>query len=133
IRSWCKEFGERQKIEINFTSDVSSPPIPLEIGVCLFRVVQEAFHNAIKHSETSRIEVQLRTESDEIHLIVSDHGKGFDLEAARQGRGLGLTSMQERVRLVNGSITIDSKPMHGTSIQVRVPFESKSDAQRVAG
>jgi PAS domain S-box-containing protein len=130
IRSWCKEFGERQKMKINFTSDVSSLPIPSEIGICLFRVVQEAVHNSIKHSEASQIEVQLRTEFDEIHLTISDLGKGFDLEAASQGKGLGLTSMQERVRLVNGSIVIQSEPMSGTNIHVRVPFKFEQDAQR---
>jgi signal transduction histidine kinase len=132
IKSWCKEFAERQRMEINFSSDVPTP-IPLEIGLCLFRVVQEALHNAVKHSEVRRIEVQLRAESDEIHLIVSDLGKGFDIEVARQGRGLGLTSMQERVRLVNGSITIQSKPMCGTNIHVRVPFKSEHGPQRAAG
>jgi signal transduction histidine kinase len=74
-----------------------------------------------------------RAEPDEIHLTVSDLGKGFDLEAARQGRGLGLTSMQERVRLVNGSIVIQSKPMSGTNIHVRVPFKWRHGAQQAAG
>src|SRR6201982_2579698 len=92
MRSWCKESGKRQKIEIEFSSDVSST-IPLDIGLCLFRVLQEAVHNAIKHSGVKRIEVELREESGQIHLIVSDSGRGFDVEAARQGKGLGLTSM----------------------------------------
>jgi signal transduction histidine kinase len=68
-----------------------------------------------------RIEVQLREDSGEIHLIVSDSGRGFDVEAAMKGKGLGLSSMRERVRLLNGTIKIDSKPMGGTSIHVRVP------------
>jgi len=124
IRSWCKEFGERQRMEITFSSNVRTATVPPEIGVCLFRVVQEAVHNAIKHSGAAQIGVQLRTDSDAIHLLVSDKGKGFDLETAKQGGGLGLTSMQERVRLVNGNIAIQSKPMNGTSIHVRVPFKS---------
>jgi PAS domain S-box-containing protein len=132
IRSWTKEFGQRQQAEINFSSDVSSP-VPSEIGLCLFRVLQEALHNATKHSGVKRIDVQLREESGEIHLIVRDSGRGFDIEAARQGRGLGLTSMQERVRLVNGTIDIQSKPMDGTTILVRVPLELGRDAQRAAG
>jgi PAS domain S-box-containing protein len=133
IRSWCREFGERQKINVNFTSDMSNPALPFDISVCLLRVVQEAVHNAIKHSEASQIEVQLRIESDEVHLTVSDLGKGFDVDAARQGSGLGLTSMQERVRLVNGSIVIQSMPMKGTNIYVRVPFKSEQGTQRAAG
>jgi PAS domain S-box-containing protein len=120
IKSWCREFGERQKMEINFKSNAPNP-IPLETGVCLFRVLQEALHNAVKHSGVKQFEVHIAEHSNQVHLTVSDSGRGFDIEAARQGTGLGLTSMRERVRLVNGTIAIDSKPMSGTTIHVRVP------------
>jgi signal transduction histidine kinase len=86
--------------------------------------LQEALHNAAKHSGVKRIEVQLHEESDEIHLTIRDLGKGFDVEAAKKGQGLGLTSMQERVRAVNGKIAIESKPLGGTTIEVRVPLQS---------
>jgi signal transduction histidine kinase len=132
IRSWCKEFGERQAMEIDFESDVSTV-VPFDVGTCLFRVLQEALHNALKHSGGKRVEVQLAEHSNEFHLIIRDSGRGFDIEAASQGRGLGLTSMQERVRLVNGTITIGSKPMRGTTIHVRIPFSSVHGAQRAAG
>jgi PAS domain S-box-containing protein len=131
MKSWCKEFGDRQGVQIDCRHDVRNV-LPPEIGLCLFRVLQEALHNAAKHSGVKRIEVQLAENSGEIHLIVRDLGKGFDIEAARQGRGLGLTSMRERVRLVNGTITIESKAMGGTTIHVRVPFESEDGSQRVA-
>jgi signal transduction histidine kinase len=131
IKSWCKEFGERQAMKIDFKSDVSTV-VPLDIGISLFRVLQEALHNALKHSGVKRIEVQLHEESGEIHVTIKDLGQGFDIEAARQGRGLGLTSMQERVRLVNGTITIESKPMGGTTIQVRVPLEFQQSSERKA-
>ena len=119
--SWCKEFGGRQKIEIEFQSNVRSS-FPPNLGLPLFRVLQEALHNASKHSGAKRIEVQLREESGEIHLLVSDRGAGFDVESAFHGKGLGLSSMRERVRLVNGTIAIESKPNAGTSIHVRVPI-----------
>jgi PAS domain S-box-containing protein len=131
IRSWCAEFGERQRIKIEFKSDVSSA-LPFEIGLCLFRVLQEALHNAIKHSGAKRFKVQLAEHSNEVHLTVSDFGRGFDVELVRQGSGLGLTSMQERVRLVNGAISIESKPMGGTTIRVRVPVKSDCALERAA-
>jgi signal transduction histidine kinase len=121
IKSWCKEFGERQGMQIECRHDVRSA-LPQEVGLCLFRVLQEALQNATKHSGVKRIEVQLREESGEIHLIVRDSGRGFDIEAARQGRGLGLTSMRERIRLVNGTIDIQSTPMDGTTIHARAPI-----------
>ncbi len=132
MKNWCKEFGERQGMQIDCRQDVRST-LPQEIGLCLFRVLQEALHNAAKHSGVKRIEVQLHDESDEIHVTIRDFGKGFDVEAAVQGRGLGLTSMKERIRLVNGTIEIQSKPMGGTTVHVRVPLRSESAPQRAAG
>ena len=132
VKSWCKEFAERQKIKIDFKSDVISP-LPLEIGLSLFRVLQEALHNVLKHSGVKHVEVQLLEHPTDILLTISDSGKGFEMEAARRGRGLGLTSMEERIRLVNGTITVESKPMAGTTIRIRVPFKQEPTAQRQAG
>lgn len=132
IRSWCREFAERQKIQIDFRDDVSNV-LPFDIGLALFRVLQEALHNAIKHSGVKRLEVQMLERSEEVHLIVSDSGKGFDLEAAKQLGGLGLTSMRERVRLVNGEMEIQSKPMGGTTIYVRIPFAVQAFSKQASG
>ena len=132
IKSWCKEFGERQQIEVIFKNKISSV-VPLDIGICLFRVLQEALHNAVKHSAVKQVEVEMAEKQNEVQLIVSDSGRGFKLESAKQGEGLGLTSMQERVRLVNGTIAIDSKPMCGTKIYVRIPLPSEQDCPQAAG
>jgi PAS domain S-box-containing protein len=126
MKSWCKEFSERHKLQITFEShDVPQPSY--EISLCLFRVLQEALQNAAKHSGAKRIEVQLAENSSEIHLVVSDSGSGFDVKAPGRSRGLGVTSMQERVRLVGGTIVIDSKPQAGTTIHVSVPFDGQRD------
>ena len=130
MKSWCREFGERRGMEIEFKCPGLRNSASPEISLCLFRVLQEALHNAAKHSGVKRIGVQLEENSREIHLIVSDLGKGFDLIAAMQDQGLGITSMRERVRLVGGTIAIDSKPMAGTTIHVRVPLESNHCSQR---
>lgn len=96
--------------------------------------VSEARHVAglpsLEQGKYVAVEVQLHEEPGEVHLIIRDLGKGFDIEAARQGRGLGLTSMQERVRLVSGTIDIQSKPMRGTTIYVRVPLGAKHSSQQ---
>lgn len=132
MTDWCKQVGDRQKLEIDFKShDV--PTLPEDISLCLFRVLQEALHNAAKHSGAKRIEVQLVGNPGEIALTVRDSGKGFDLEAARCGRGLGLTSMQERIRLVGGTIAFDSKPQAGTVIDVHVPFRAQRSGKAAAG
>ena len=124
MRGFCQEFGEKQKLEIDFKSHDLPTPVPSDISLCLFRVLQEALHNAAKHSGAKRFVVQFWGTPGEIHLTISDTGVGFDLEAAMKGRGLGLVSMQERVRLVNGTISIASKLTRGTEITVRVPVKA---------
>lgn len=131
IKSWCNEFGARYKMDIRCRTDVFNV-VPVEIGLSIFRVLQEAVHNAFKHSGVGRVEVQLREVPGEIHLMVRDLGRGFDVKPAMQGVGLGLTSMCERIRMVNGTIDIESKPMGGTTIDVRVPFESEHGSQRAS-
>ena len=86
MQSWCREFGERQGMQIDYRHDVQST-LPREIGLCLFRVLQESLHNAVKHSGVKRIEVELSENADEIRLTIRDLGKGFDVEAANQGKG----------------------------------------------
>jgi len=132
MKSWCKEFADRHRIEIDLKHDVHSG-LSWEIGLTMFRVLQESVHNAKKHSASRLIEVQLREESNEFHLVVADSGRGFNVAAALQGNGLGLTSMRERVRLVNGTLSIDSKPARGTTIHVRIPFTSEIACEQAVG
>ena len=132
-KNFCKEFSERQKVEIDFQSHDLPAGLPRELSLSLFRVLQEALRNATKHSGVKRFEVRLWGSTGEIHLTVSDLGAGFDTEAAMKSTGLGLTSMQERLRLVGGELSINSQPKGGTTIHARVPFNSISDSARAAG
>jgi PAS domain S-box-containing protein len=133
LGQFCQEFGERQKVKIDFkVSDLPGSLAP-DISLCLFRVLQEALHNAAKHSGAQQVEVQLWVTSDEVHLRVSDPGAGFELEAANEAQGLGLISMRERVKFQKGTFSIESQPKRGTTIHVRLPFSSESDSVRAAG
>jgi len=122
MKSWCQEFGERQKMEIEFNSIDVPGPLPNDLSLCLFRVLQEAMHNASKYSGVKHIEVELRGSQGEIHLLIKDLGAGFDVEKATKGPGIGLSSMRERVKMVNGAISIASQPKGGTTVHVRVPL-----------
>jgi PAS domain S-box-containing protein len=133
MKSWCKEFSEHQGIQVEFKSSEVESSVAPEIGLCLFRVLQEALHNASKHSGAGRVEVLLREDSGEIHLVITDLGRGFDSETAMQGPGLGLTSMRERVRLVNGTIAVESMLKGGTTIHVRVPLAPVQISERAVG
>jgi len=133
MRSWCKEFSEKQRMQIQFESHNVPNYLPPEISLCLFRVLQEALHNAAKHSGVKNFSVRLSEDCGDIHLAIADEGAGFDTEAAMMGRGLGLTSMRERIRLVNGELSIESQPMRGTTIHARVPFNANSQSARATG
>jgi PAS domain S-box-containing protein len=130
--SFCKELSERQKVEIDFHSENVPKELSKEVSLCLFRVLQEALQNATRHSGSRNFQVSLTVESDEIHLSVRDSGSGFDPAEAMKGRGLGLTSMQERLKLVNGNLSIDSQPHAGATIQARVPLTPRLESARTA-
>jgi signal transduction histidine kinase len=128
MRSFCRDLGERKKVEIDFNSDGLPRNVPPDISLCLFRVLQEALHNAVKHSGARQFDARVWTTPDEIHLTVSDRGRGFNLETARKAGGLGINRMQERLKLVKGSLSIDSQPNRGTTIQARVPLSLVKDS-----
>ena len=86
MSSFCRDFGKRKGVEIDFRSDGLPSRIPQDTTLCLFRVLQEALHNAEKYSGVRQFDGRLWGTSDEIHLTVSDCGVGFDLETAKEGR-----------------------------------------------
>jgi PAS domain S-box-containing protein len=119
---FCAEISERQNVKIDFRCDSIPETLSNEISLCLFRVLQEAVHNAVKYSGVREFEVSISGESNEIQLRVHDSGAGFDPTNVRDGHGLGLTSMSERLRLVHGQLSVDSKPLRGATIVARVPL-----------
>jgi PAS domain S-box-containing protein len=133
MRCFCQEFGARKRVEIDFSSRGLPGLVLPDVSICLFRVLQEALYNGMQHSGVQQFEVQLWGTADELHLTVSDSGTGFDLEAARRGQGLGLIRMEERLKLVKGTFSIESQPKRGTTIHALVPLSSGSDSMRAAG
>jgi len=133
MRGFCKEFGKQHKAEIDFKSHDLPSPLSPDISLCLFRVLQEALQNSAKHSGARHIEVRLWGTSDEFHLMVKDSGIGFDNEAAKRRGGLGLISMEERLKLLKGTFSVESEPEGGTTIRARVPLSLDSKLMRAAG
>ncbi len=121
MRSLCHDMGAQTKVKIDFKSHDLPRSVPPDISLCLFRVLQEALHNSVKHSGAQQVDVGLWETSDEIHLSVCDRGVGFDTQAAKVGRGLGLVSMEERLKLVKGTLFIESQLNRGTTVHARVP------------
>jgi PAS domain S-box-containing protein len=133
-KGFCQELSEQHKAAIDFTHADIPPTLPEEISLCLFRVLQEALHNAVKHSGARHFEVQMRGASGEIQLMIRDRGRGFDSdEALTNNRGLGLISMRERIILVGGTFLITSKPQWGTEINIRVPLSTEIGRAQAGG
>jgi PAS domain S-box-containing protein len=133
MRSFCREVGARQKMKIDFMHDDIPQPLPYDLSLALFRVLQEALHNATKHGQARHVEVKLTYSANQLHLTVSDDGTGFDAEAVKSKGGLGLISMRERVRLMNGKLLIDSKPIGGTVVHACLPFTPGDVLDRAVG
>jgi PAS domain S-box-containing protein len=130
---FCREFSVQQNVEIDFHSQDIPKELPQETALCLFRVLQEALQNAAKHSGVRHFQVLLKARSNEIQLSVYDSGVGFDMQKAMSGNGLGFTSMKERMKLIDGHLSIDLKPQGGTTIHARAPLKPKSMSRGAAG
>jgi PAS domain S-box-containing protein len=130
---FCKELSERQKVQIAFHHEGIPHSLPKEVSLCLFRVLQEALQNAVKHSGERQFSVELHGTSEEIELTVKDEGVGFDQQDAINRHGLGLISMRERLQLVGGEFSIKSEQSHGTTISARVPLKAKAQSATAVG
>jgi len=129
-RSFCKELSEQHKVRVQFSQSEVPANLPHEVSLALFRILQESLQNAVKHSQAHDFEVDLRGGAGEIVLVITDRGVGFDQDHALHSRGLGLISMRERLQLVNGTLAIESKPGHGTTIRACAPL--KGDVSRLS-
>jgi len=116
---------------ITFVHQGVPPTLAPELTLCLFRIVQEALQNALKHGKARHVSVDLTGASDGIDLTIVDDGVGFDVDAAWR-KGLGLISVKERVEAIGGTFTLRSSPGAGTRLAVRVPVSVSQDAAAVA-
>lgn len=121
IKSLCRELSEQSGAVIQFTQNNVPDDLSREVSLALFRVVQEALHNSMKYSHADDCHVHLQGGRNQIELEIRDSGVGFEVASATRG-GLGLTSMRERIHLVDGQITIESRKNNGTRIRASVPL-----------
>ena len=127
--SYCRELSIQNEVKIEFQSENIPRDLSQEISLCTFRVLQEALQNALKHSGSTHIQVSLCLKSNMLDLTVHDSGAGFDLAEAMKGRGLGLISMKERLKLVDGELFIESQAHAGTTVRARVPMQPRMTAR----
>jgi PAS domain S-box-containing protein len=122
LQQECKSFRERFAIKTRFRANSPTAVLPRDGRLCLYRVAQESLRNIGKHARNAReVQVSFEEDSQGATLVIKDAGSGFDVDAARKKGGLGLISMEERVRSVGGALSIQSVPTKGTTVKVFVP------------
>lgn len=128
-KSFCAEFSVQQGIQVDFRAEPEINDLSADRSLCLFRVLQEALRNIKKHSGAAAATVRLEFADGKVHLSVSDQGKGFNWKTRPGTAGIGIRSMEERVRSLQGQFEVRSRPMHGTRIEVWLPVTVASRLQ----
>jgi len=130
LRKFVQDFEERTKIRAVFETTGKEQRLPSAMEAAIYRLVQEAFNNALKHAEPTYIMMELVFLQNKIQLTITDNGKGFNVEQAESRAKIhsqfGLIGMRERVQLLQGEMDIRSNPGQGTKIQITVPIEAKT-------
>jgi len=121
LRGHCAEFAAQHGIDVSFTADGING-VPDKTALCLYRVTQEALRNIAAHAGAHMARIALRPVAKTLELSILDDGHGFDLADARRRGGVGLVSLDERVRLIGGSLKIETQPRRGTELLVSVPM-----------
>ena len=122
LESYIASFRDEEQINVQFTADIGEVRIPFQTSICVYRVAVEALRNVARHSGAASAAVSLKRSQKGLELQVSDSGKGFDVETSRQGGGLGLISIEERLRVLQGDCYVSSAPERGTTLVARVPL-----------
>jgi signal transduction histidine kinase/ligand-binding sensor domain-containing protein len=124
-RSFCKEIAAARQLSVHFDHEDVPAVVAREAALCLYRILQESLQNVAKHSRATNARVSLTGLNGELRLVVVDDGIGsnFLSGTVRLSAGLGLASMQERVRLVNGRLSVWSSQGKGTRLEATVPVK----------
>ncbi len=125
LRWQAKEFSRRSGIPVSLKVEGRLDTLPETVRICLYRTIQEALTNCMKHAEASRISVTVQQREDLVSASVQDNGKGFDVHQLRSS-GLGLVGMEERVRALHGQLTVSSQPGRGTTVTLALPLAPES-------
>jgi two-component system, NarL family, sensor kinase len=120
-------LNQTGKIRCNFQSHQMDEHLPVHIEVEIYRIVQEAVNNTLKHATASIIDIQINRLDDEINMHIEDNGSGFDVDDKKKSGGLGLTNLQKRAEKIGGKLHIDSFVGRGTTVILEIPLEKQHD------
>ena len=124
LRGLCAQYQKLHDFAVEYRAEPGLDALPHDAALALYRVAQEGLRNVSKHAGASQVELSLTRVEDGVQLSIVDNGRGFDLPDSRSGAdGLGLRSIDERVRFLRGRVDIQTAAGHGTRLQVRIPVE----------
>jgi two-component system sensor histidine kinase UhpB len=126
LRGFCADSERHHQVTVTFNPGEGLDSLPSDVTLCVFRVMQEAVTNALRHAGARTIRVSVMTTADSVELNVVDDGVGF-AAGERTRSGLGLRSIHERVRFLQGHVSVESRPGKGTSVLVRIPIGAAPD------
>ena len=136
LTSYCTELERSRGPVLTCSAEGDFAEVALEVSLCLYRIAQEALRNVVAHADASRAEVRLVRSGDQVEMTIADDGKGIDVvRSLERGKGLGLVSIRERVRVAGGTVSFESERAKGTRVRVEVPANApvKADAASGAG
>jgi signal transduction histidine kinase len=124
MQTYCTEFTRRTRLPIDLVIDPALPLLPDIYNVTIYRALQEALNNIVKHAQATQVWVELSVEDALLSLTIQDNGKGFS-EERQQSNGIGLSGLQERLMIAGGKLNIESSPNMGTILTVELPLPTK--------
>ncbi len=131
IRGYSKSYSERTNIDVQVLGKNIVGRFSSEIDILLYRCVQEALNNVVKHSKATNVTIEIVLEEREIHMKIKDNGNGFDVKEAfeenNNGTSIGLLGMKERIASLNGSLKIHSEKNKGSELEILVPFKTNKE------
>ncbi|MET3697663.1 two-component system sensor histidine kinase DegS [Bacillus oleivorans] len=123
LKKYVHTVEDYNKVKINFSFIGEEKRLPSKLEVALFRMIQESIQNAIKHAEASEITVKVEFRCGKVNASIRDNGKGFDINQHKSDSSFGIMGMKERIELLEGNFSIDSKIGEGTHVLIQVPLE----------
>jgi signal transduction histidine kinase len=129
IQTYCNKFMERTGLPVTLEIETDLPMLPDIYNITIYRVLQEALTNIIKHAQASRVWVALDQDDDFIHLTIQDNGQGLHSNG-NKNHGIGLTGMSERLSLVGGKLLLRSTAERGTIVTASLPIKTKTARER---
>ena len=124
VKWYCQEVERHSGIAVELTGGSLPDDLSRDTSLCLYRVIQESLANVVRHSGSKNASVDLRAVNGTVAVTIADDGRGFDPGSLGTDRGMGIVSMRERLRMVHGSISIQSRPDAGTEVKAEVPMEA---------